>query len=454
MTPARTTHDARRPRPRPRVRSRCAAAALGCGLSLGLGLSLSLSQRAVAVEIWQSEDGERSLSLGGALKLTGLAAHAPEAPLLYPERWSGSGLFRFRLGLSARHNSWINSELAYEHRARVVSPNAGAAASGGGGGVLPPDTEAPWRVSQGDWEIGNADAEFSYRHEIDRALVAFHPAWGEVTLGRQAIGLGRGMLFGAVDVFSPFSPAEADREWRRGVDAVRIELSVTDTSSAELIAVFDETWKESALLGRFRGYLGNVDGEIIAGKRGGDEMYALALSALAGDAEVHLELALFDLLRAWADGTPFADEHLVAKAVVGASYTFDVGSGLTVVGEYHYSGFGVDDIRNAAVMLTDPDYLARYARGDTQILGRHALGLQASYQVTSELTAGLLVLGSPEDGSGMVSPSITWDAAENLTVTASAFLPWGDEPSAGGTVLESEYGGSPTTVFLQLSFYF
>ena len=34
------------------------------------------------------------------------------------------------------------------------------------------------------------------------------------------------MLFGAVDLFSPFSPLEADREWRRGVDAIRADVKL------------------------------------------------------------------------------------------------------------------------------------------------------------------------------------------------------------------------------------
>jgi hypothetical protein len=152
----------------------------------------------------------------------------------------------------------MNTELAYEQRASMTSKDAGAA----GTGILPSGGKAPYRIGQLDWELAEDDDTFIYRHEVDRALVALHPDWGEVIMGRQAIGLGRGVLFGAVDVFSPFSPAEVDREWRRGVDAARVEYRISDTSSAEVLAAFGENWDDSALLGRFRGYIGNIDGEL------------------------------------------------------------------------------------------------------------------------------------------------------------------------------------------------
>jgi hypothetical protein len=85
--------------------------------------------------------------------------------------------------------------------------------------------------------------------------------------------------------------------------------------------------------------------------------------------------------------------RFVAKAVLGASYTFNAGNGLT-----------------------------------------------------------LLVLTSARDGSGLVSPSVAWDVRRNVTFLASAFAPWGPSPSAG--VLRSEYGGTPWSLFLQANLYF
>lgn len=417
-------------------------------LCSALWIGTSLSQGS-AVEIWSGEGNEYRLSLDTAFKVSGLGSYAPDDPMIFPKRSSGTGLFRFRSSLDARYGDRINSELAYEHRARLTTEDVGMA---GSTGILPSEAVAPYRLSQLDWQLAESDETFTYRHEVDRAFVGLHPRWGEIILGRQAIGLGRGVLFGAVDIFSPFSPLEVDREWRRGVDAARIEYRVTATSSVEVLAAFGESWEDSALIGHARGYLGNLDGELIVGKRAEDEMYSATMSAIVGGAEVHLEMALFDTPEVQPDGGRFGSDHLVGKAVLGASYTFGVGNGLTLLGEYHYSGFGVEEIEDAMARLAEPTFQERYLRGDTQILGQHALGIQLSYPINLDLNAALLILESPVDGSGLAAPSITWQISQHTSFVASAFIPWGSESSEGN--LSSEYGGAPASLFLQFNMYY
>ncbi|HOZ48084.1 MAG TPA: hypothetical protein PLO37_21115 [Candidatus Hydrogenedentes bacterium] len=420
--------------------------ALASAAALGL-VALSVSAR--AVELWMDNEGHRSLSLDPAVKVSGLGTYAPDDPWLYPERSSALGLFRLRLGFEADLGARTNAELAYEHRARWTSSAGGTSLSSG---VLSSFAEAPYRIRQLDWELFEGGTRFDYRHEIDRALVAWHPKWGDVTLGRQAIGLGRGVIFSAVDMFSPFSPAEVDREWRRGVDALRLEYRTSDTSAVEFLGVFGETWDDSAVLGRVRGYLGDVDGEFILGKRAEDVMAAGILSAILADAETHLELALFHLDEPQVENDAFGGTELVGKIVAGGSYTFAVGNGLTLLGEYHYSGFGFEDSEDATWRMRDADVLERFLRGDSQILGRHGLAAQLSYSFTPMIAGGLLLLGSPADGSGLVSPSVNWDISQRTSLRFSAFVPWGQAPRWGQ--LRSEYGATPASLFAQLNVYF
>ena len=383
-----------------------------------------------------------------ALKLTALGSRAPEDELLYPDRSSGIGLARARFNLSGGHEDLVDAELAYEHYARVTTDGAGDLA---GAGILPSDVEAPFRVRQWDWEI-DGDDESSWRHEVDRAFVALHPVWGEVTVGRQAIGLGRGALFGAVDVFAPFSPTEVDREWRRGVDAGRVEYRFSDTASAELICAFGGSSDESAALGRVRGYWGDIDVELLAGRRGEDDVLGGSMSAAVGDAEMHAEAAVFRTPEDQPDGGLSGESNLVAKGVIGASYTFDVGDGLTVLGEYHYSGFGVKDTDDMSDRFTNEVFVARYLRGDTQILGRHGVALQVSYPFVETLSGSVLIVQSPDDGSGLAAPSLVWDAAESTSVVLTGLAPWGRGPVDGR--FRSEYGGTPMSLTLQVSLYY
>lgn len=282
--------------------------------------------------------------------------------------------------------------------------------------------------------------------------MAYTPDWGEIVLGRQAIGLGRGVLFGAIDLFAPFTPLEVDREWRRGVDAFRASYRLSPTSSIEMLAVFGDSWADSALLGRARGYVGNLDGELIFGKRADDELIGTAFSAVVGDAEVHGELAFFHVDKAPPGSGLFGSDHWVAKAVLGSSYTFDVGNGLTLLGEYHYSGFGIDHIEDAVWRLMNPTFQERYLRGDTQILGQHAFGATLAYPINEAWSGTLLSLVSLTDGSGLLSPMLNWDCSRSTSIRATVFLPWGPSPRRGR--LTSEYGATPTSLYLQVSTYF
>ena len=401
-----------------------------------------------AVEIWSNEEGSRSVTLNPTLKLSGLVSHNPDDRFVYPSAWSGLGLARLRLDVNAQWGERANAQVAYEHSARWASRDN---ATSGGRGILPSAAESPYRLTQ-LYDTVFEENRVIYYHELDRALLAFHPSWGEVVLGRQAIGLGRGVLFSAVDMFAPFSPLEVDREWRRGVDAARVEYRISDTTSAEAIGVFGESWDDSALVIRLRGFIGRFDMEALGGKRGEDEFIAGVLSTAVGDAEAHGEIALFHVPEAHPDGEPFGDDRLVPKIVIGSSYTFDVGNGLTVFAEYHYSGFGAKDPSDALALYTNPDFQKRALRGDSQILGRHALGVQIGYPFNESLNGAGSIIISPKDGSGVFAPSIRWDLSRTTSLSVTGYVPWGAGPHHGR--IGSEYGTSGESIFVQLSMYF
>ena len=181
-------------------------------------------------------------------------------------------------------------------------------------------------------------------------------------------------------------------------------------------------------------------------------MVGTTLSAIVAEAEVHGELAVFDTPEAQPDGTLWGGDHLATKVVLGSSYTFDVGNGLTLLGEYHYCDFGVKDAEDALMRLQDRDFQRRYLRGDTQILGREAIAAQLSYPFNDAINGSFLVLTNPTDGSGVLSPSLRLDLDRNVTLITNAFVPWGDEPEFGR--LQSEYGASPASLFLQAAVYY
>lgn len=404
---------------------------------------------ACAMELWSDASGERSVCLNMSLKWTSVLSHSSVDTASASEEWNTASLWRFRAIADARPATWLTARVAYEQRARTVAEGASAA---GGTGALPSELPAHYRVRQIDGELVEGSSTFLYRHELDRAAASVALSRAEMTVGRQAVGWGRGLLFGAVDVFAPFSPLESDREWRRGIDAVRLRAPVTDLISVDAVAAFGESMEESAFVGRVHGYVGDVDGELFAGSRCEDGFYGASLSLPLWDAEFHGETAVFVSPEVLPQGGSFGSDDVAVKAVVGGSRTFDLAGGLMVLAEYHYSGFGVSNIEEAVDYFEDESFLERYARGDSQILGRHACALQLSYGFagTSPLSATWVM--SPVDGSGVIVPSVVWVFSDSVTLTANAYVAYGAEPE--GSQIRSEYGGTPAGGLVQVSFYY
>ncbi len=392
---------------------------------------------AQAFELWSDEPGERSHSFNTTIKWTSLLSRAPGDTTLYPEEWSGASLWRLRLALDSRPTPDARIDIAYELRSRIESDDDGA----GGALVLPPTLPAPYRIEQLDADVIDARDGLSLRHELDRA--SFNRTFGsaDITVGRQAVGWGRGLLFSVVDIFAPFSPLESDREWRRGIDAIRFGMPLKGLSSMDAVYAFGESQEESAAVVRISGYVGDIDGEFIGGTRRSDRVYAAALSMPLFDAEVHGEFGVF---------MEEADDA-VAKALIGGSRTFDILRGLYVVAEYHYSGYGVEDVTDMDE-LAESEFVNRYTSGDTQMLGRHAVAVQLSYGFAGVTPVSVTWISSPVDGSGVIIPAVNWSFSDSVTLSAQGYFAHGSDSQDGA--LRSEYGATPAGVLAAISFYY
>jgi hypothetical protein len=411
--------------------------------------SLSLPALAWGRELYVDAEGNQSLSFKSSLKANW--EESPAIPGTPAESANAESFWRLRLEPEWKINNLLKASLSWDLQAQLDQTTATSA-------LLPRLAPGFYRVTPAGSQT--AQGNLTLQQELDRAWVAYQPEGGNFTLGRQAIGWGRGLLFSAVDIFAPFSPLEADQEWRRGVDALRGDCKLTDKISLDLVAapgrnplITDSpvTWDNSALAARLRGDLGAWDAEIMAGRRGTDRMAGCTTSLPLGDLEIHGEAAVFltpgDIPDSGLGGNP----NLVSKTLIGASNHFAWGQGLTVAAEYHYSGFGVKDIRTLPQRLTESSYLLRYTRGDSQIPGRQAWALQGVYTVNELWTAGLNVLQSATDSSGVLAPSLTWNFAESVTLLAYGLWFYGS-PAAGG-VPQSQFGSGTPAGMVQIRIY-
>lgn len=414
------------------------------GRAIRIWAAVAVLTLSSAPPVFAQEQVPVDMTLRTSLKASLLLSRAPDDPVLFAERTSATSFWRWRVEPLVRVGR-VEVETAYEQRLRLFSTRTATF----GAGVLPPEAPSAYRVRALDWQLA-ASPGSSWRHEIDRLNLQLRAGRINWTIGRQAVGWGRGLMFGAVDLFSPFTPLEADREWRRGVDAVRADVKLADRVALESVGVIGRTIDSSAFAARLHGDLSALDVELVGGRRARDVFGGVSTSAALREAEVHGEVAVFHTPARAGDADIFGDVVKI-KMLAGGSYRFGVGNGLLVHLEYHYSGFGASKAAEIVTLVASREFRERYLRGDTQILARHALGALASYDVSPALVLAGQWLHSPIDGSGLAAPSAALTLSDSLSVTLSVYVPYGRPPR--GPVLESVYGATPLSGFLQLRIY-
>jgi hypothetical protein len=341
---------------------------------------------------------------------------------------------RLRLMATAGVKS-ISLDLAYEHGLTVTSVSGAT-----GLGVLPGATggRGDWLPLQGTLESGTHAV---WRHRLDRAVMEIRTDRFAAAVGRQTISWATTLFLTPADPFAPFDPADPFRDYRLGVDAARLRLfvgSMGELDAAVRVAAYGGDTTVTAL-GRARATVGRTDLAAWGGLLHDETAFSLAATTIVLDGAVRVEATL----RA-------EETDPVLRVAVGADRSFPVaGRTLYAVVEYQYDGFGA---RSAGELLTVLASSA-YQRGELQVLGRHEVAAQVSYQVHPLVQIALLGLVNASDGSMLFTPSVAWDAAREITVRGGLFAGYGaDEPADGAPF--TEYGIVPFTGYVSGAVYF
>ena len=383
-------------------------------------------------------------SLRDELRLGGYYLNVATGSLEGPYTPAGVTDFqRLRL-MAAPDLGPLHFDIAYEQGLELVSdPDLGLTpvlgASSTGIDWLP----LQWTIE--DWDHG------SWRHRFDRLLVSAPLGRSAAaTVGRQTISWATSLIFTPADPFVPFDPADPFREYRAGVDAVRIQGF--SSAFTELDFVFRP-----------------------ADTRDGTTITALGrISTASGPWEVsgwagvlHDEGAVSAAATLMAAGTAFRGEAElrwpddVMRFTIGADRSFPLaGRDLYVVLEYQRDGYGATDPEDyLGVLLSDP-----YSRGELQVIGRNETALQASWQATPLLTTDLLTMWNMNDGSFLLSPAASYSLSNEAYIRGGFFL--GIGAGKGSTVLPiggedpaltlpgSEFGIVPSSVYISLTAFF
>ena len=337
----------------------------------------------------------------------------------------------------------LSFDIAYEQALELVSDpglglGPGLGASSTGINWLPLE----WTIE--DWDHG------SWRHRFDRLLVTAPIGdAASVTVGRQTISWATSLIFTPADPFVPFDPADPFREYRAGVDAVRIQGYSGPFTELDFVFRPEDTPEGTAFtaLGRITTASGPWE-----------------VSGWAG--VLHDEGAVSAAATLTAAGTAFRGEAQlrwpddVLRFAIGADRSYPLaGRDLYVVFEYQRDGYGATNPDDYGRILRS----APYSRGEMQVIGRNEAALQASWQATPLLTTDLLTMWNMNDGSFLLSPAASYSLSNETYIRGGFFFGIGSGegrsvsiPAEGLSfvVPGSEYGIVPSSLYISLTGFF
>ena len=325
--------------------------------------------------------------------------------------------------------------VAYEHALTLRRFGAGAGLNVGG---VPGGGE--WLALQ--WEPAER-THVAWRHRFDRLHVGWSPSEAvEITAGRQAVSWGTTLFLTPADPFLPFNPADLFREFRAGVDAARVRFSPSPLSSIDVVVRPTKTLAGEEMTALARGLftVANWEVSVWGGSLYGDPSGAVATAGAFGAWAVRGEASFRRI-----------NDELIVRGTVGSDRLFQVrGRDLFMIIEYQRDGLGAADPSEYLALLRS----APFVRGELQTLGRDEAVVSAAYQLHPLWGVSGLWLTNLNDQSALLSPSLSYSAADEAAIAGGVYFAVGDDRSTLETPLPSEYGLSGTTAYLSFSWYF
>ncbi|MEZ4222475.1 MAG: hypothetical protein R3B13_16165 [Polyangiaceae bacterium] len=415
---------------------------------------LALALPAHAFVISEDPLEESSFVAGGAVRSYNLLLHG--GPLSAPfvprdENPAAVSIVALRPKLELKHPEFavvIHDELT-SSSSTLPASLLGSTLSIGKGAATPTWLPLAWSAVD--------HSRFQLQNRIDwlYARASFDDM--SLTLGRQPITIGRGHIWTPEDLLVPFSPLQLNTEYKPGVDAVRLDLPVTDGATLMLVGALGkrepksdfEVGKDgSAVLARVEASVAKLRLGALGGYVRGDAVGGIDLFVdLGGGTDLHGSTTVTyvpDTERRRYGRAAFE------RAVLGS--TSQLHEKLLFTAEAYVNGSGAPKPKYYLDEMTSP----RFAVGEAYNVGRLYVGVAADWELHPLLHALGSAILNAEDPSAILAPELDFDVAENTLLVAGAFIPVGKGPRYEATAItpESEFGLYPRIYHLDAKIYF
>ncbi|MDH3641217.1 MAG: hypothetical protein OES38_03930 [Gammaproteobacteria bacterium] len=295
-------------------------------------------------------------------------------------------------------------------------------------------TDDDLRLMDLTWEI-DSGSRHQLVHRLDRLAMQYRGGTWGLTIGRDAVSWGNGLVFQPMDLFNPFAPTTVDRDYKAGDDLVIVDKLFSDGSDLQLLGILrrdfdgDASDDVASAAAKWHAFVGAGEFELFAGKHYRDHVFGGSLRVPLGGALVRADLVATHLRGELDDG------GWRVSGVLNVDTSFAMaGRTAYVFAEYYHNDFGVTELPDSFVELP-AELVLRLARGEVFNLMQDYLALGGTYEWHALWNQSLTLITNLGDASGLLQTQLSYTPSDHSTVQAGVLVPIG---SAG-----DEFGGVP-----------
>lgn len=251
-------------------------------------------------------------------------------------------------------------------------------------------------------------------HRLDRLNAQWRSDHWAVTVGRQAVSWGSGIVFQPLDPFNPFAPTAVDRDYKAGDDLVLIERLFDNGHDAQVLHVFRRDSMDSvngdvaSTAAKWHGYAGPLEFEVIAAQHYDTEFFGLSGRVPVGPAVVRSDIAM---RRGISQNALNDDWGVLGLINIDVAFPWR-GRTVYAFAEYFHNDFGLAELPTPLTTLP-ADLQAGLERGEFFNLMRDYLAVGGTFEWHPLLTQQLTVITNLHDSSSLVQMQFAYDVGQN-----------------------------------------
>jgi hypothetical protein len=285
---------------------------------------------------------------------------------------------------------------------------------------------------------------FNYENEfsLNNAYVSFYSKHFNLRVGKQQLPWGSGYGWNPTDLFNSKNLLDPTYE-KPGVNAIKTEIPFHDEGMMTAVFSPSDDFEQSTYAFKVKEHVSGFDLSASYVVRNysftdyysfqemnaNQQMLGFDFSGSLAGIGLHGELA-YNFIES---------EESYGQYLFGADYTFE--NGLFLQAEYYYNGKGSNSISDYSI------------NGWMQMLGENGENMGQNYLYSGQslpvgdyLTCSNFIIINFDDKSGLIMPWFDVLVGDNITITATGFIPIGEN--------DSEFGGYGYGGMLRLKAFF